>query len=395
MISPTTHATLLLMVKLGTAPQPLGLPEWNVLALWLDERGLRPEHLVQGNADELLRDWDDPRIERERLLRLLDRDHQLAWSVEHWRSADIWILGRSDDAYPSRLKERLRGEAPPVLFGAGEPSLLLAEGIAIVGSRDATVDELRFADDLGAVVSEAGYNVVSGGARGVDERAAQGAFRTGGSVVAVLAESLIRNASKKLYRDHLTQGKLVLTTPYSPDMGFKPYRAMERNAYIYCLSQAGVVVSSTNGSGGTFHGASINLRGGWVPLWVMTTKDPASGNHVLAANGARWLPPLETLNVERLTAPGWTPPDHPPEAPHTGADALPEMSDGEGHRALPSLYGVFVEHWRLLGNDPVTPGTMASALGIHVKQAQEWLDRGVAEGLATKMTSPVRYQLVS
>lgn len=398
MISPTTQATLLLTARIGTTGgiehQPLDLREWNVLAHWLDGRGLRPEDLIQGDADAILSDWEESKIDRERLFRLLDRGPTLALSVERWANAGIWIMGRSDAGYPKRLKERLLGSRPAVLFGAGEPSLLTAPGIAIVGSRDATVDELRFADDLGSVVSEAGYSVVSGGARGIDERAAQGAFRSGGRVVAIVAESLVKNVSKKFYRDHLMSESLVLATPFSPETGFKPGNAMARNKLIYCLSDAAIAVSSTNGSGGTFHGASINLRGGWVPLWVMKTEDPSSGNHVLAANGAHWLPPLEKLNVEQLIDPDWSPPDavfnNFPLVPQTQSE---HSQDDE--QALPSLYQLFLKHWRLQGEGPVTSGTMASALGIHVKQAQEWLDLGVAEGLATKTTKPGKYQLIA
>lgn len=397
-ISPTTHATLLLMARLDATArsehQPLDLREWNVLAHWLVERGLRPEHLVHDSPDAILADWEHPRIDRERLMRLLDRGHQVAWSVEHWRSAGIWILGRSDPEYPKQLRDRLLVSAPTLLFGAGESSLLAGEGIAIVGSRDATVDELRFADDLGAAVGKAGYSVISGGARGVDERAAQGAFQTEGRVVAIIAESLVRNASKKLYRNHLANGTLVLATSFSPDVGFRPGNAMARNAHIYGLAQAAIVVSSTNGSGGTFHGASSNLRSKWkVPLWVVRTADCASGNHVLQKHGAQWLPPPEQLSIDQLKNPAWTPPEPVSDPPSTGPAHELESMEVDG-KLIPSLYELFLEHWRRMGTEPVTPGEMASTLGIHVKQARTWLDLGVDQGLATKVANPARYQLV-
>lgn len=65
---------------------------------------------------------------------------------------------------------------------------------------------------------------------------------------------------------------------------------MERNKYIYCLSDAAVVVCSTPEKGGTWAGADKNLKKKWVPLWVKKTSDSYSGNPNLEKKGAKWLP---------------------------------------------------------------------------------------------------------
>jgi predicted Rossmann fold nucleotide-binding protein DprA/Smf involved in DNA uptake len=282
------------------ASQPLDVGEWNRLARWLAAKDLAPEDLVQEDAAAILEDWDDRRIGRDRLFALLDRGHALAMVVERWLGTGLWILGRSDEDYPARLREHMRESAPPLIFGYGEVRHFRNKGVAIVGSRNAPDYDLQLAGNLGRAVSEAGYNVVSGGARGVDDRAATGAFSAEGTVIAVLADSLVRNAGKKQYRDHLLRGDLVLMTPYSPDSGFSAGNAMSRNRLIYCLSDAAVAVSSANGSGGTFGGATNNLKGGWVPLWVAPTDDPDSGNAILVEQGAGWLPSRATLDIDAL-----------------------------------------------------------------------------------------------
>ena len=63
-----------------------------------------------------------------------------ALAVDKWQRAGLWILTRGDADYPVRLKNRLRTDAPPVLFGCGNKALLQAEGMAIVGSRDAPTE---------------------------------------------------------------------------------------------------------------------------------------------------------------------------------------------------------------------------------------------------------------
>jgi predicted Rossmann fold nucleotide-binding protein DprA/Smf involved in DNA uptake len=181
-------------------------------------------------------------------------------------------------------------------------------GIAVVGSRDATRIDNQIAYTLGRAISAAGYVTVSGGARGIDQHAQNGAFDGDGPVVAVIADSLMRNLVRPRYRNEIEADRLLLLTPYSPDTGFSAGNALGRNRLVYCLADAAIAVCSTNGSGGTYAGATQNLKAGWVPLWVGQTDDPHSGNPALVEAGARWLPPIDGLAIDTL----FTPPTNPP-----------------------------------------------------------------------------------
>jgi predicted Rossmann fold nucleotide-binding protein DprA/Smf involved in DNA uptake len=214
------------------------------------------------------------------------------------------VLNRSEPAYPRRLKERLRSSAPVLLFGYGDITLARRKGVAIVGSRNATRDARDHAHALAERVVAAGYSVVSGGARGIDEVAVDSAIEHGGTAIAVLPASLLRYASKRKLRDFLATERLVLVTPYSPEAGFTAGNAIGRNKLIYCLADTAVAMCSTNGSGGTYAGGIQDLQKQWVPLWVAPTDDPASGNHVLVEAGARWLPTGPSLDVHQLFDPG-------------------------------------------------------------------------------------------
>lgn len=98
---------------------------------------------------------------------LLRRGTALALAMEKWRRSGLWILSRSDAAYPKRLKRKLGQAAPPLLYGAGNPSLLENGGVAIVGSRDVPQAGLEFAQELAHCCVGHGLGVVSGGAKGV------------------------------------------------------------------------------------------------------------------------------------------------------------------------------------------------------------------------------------
>ncbi len=307
---PRTQAVLLLTAYLGkpstSDPRPLSPTEWGRFEVWLKDRALSPESLLQEAPEEVLTDCTDAAITLDRVRFLLDRAGALGLALERWERAGLWVATHYDADYPERLRSKLKTDSPPVLFGCGQRSLLNQRAIAVVGSRDAGQEDLAFATRLGAEAALQGFSVVSGGARGVDEAAMMGALEREGSAVGVLADNLLRTATSSKYRKALMARNLVLVSSFYPEVGFDVGNAMARNKYIYCLSRAAVVVSCTNGKGGTWNGAIENLRKNRVPLWVKDSSVKESGNQTLVARGAKRLPEgqvqLSALAAEEPTA---------------------------------------------------------------------------------------------
>ena len=289
-----TQATMLLTATLGrsdrSGAKPLSIREWARFAVWLKDHELEPASLLKCDLPSVLSGWADGSITVLRLEELLGRGGALGLALERWQRAGLWVMTRSDPEYPRRLKERLGQESPPVLYGCGDKALLNRGGIAVVGSRDASEDDLAFTERLGSDAAGQGVAIVSGGARGVDQRAMLGTLENEGVAVGVLADSLLRSATSAKYRKHVASGRLVLISPFNPEARFNVGNAMTRNRYVYCLSDAAVVISSKTGKGGTWSGAIEDLEVGWVPLWVKRSPDVGSGNPELVARGARWLP---------------------------------------------------------------------------------------------------------
>ena len=77
---------------------------------------------------------------------------------------------------------------------------------------------------------------------------------------------------------------------------------MARNKHVYCLSRAAVVVCSDTGKGGTWAGATEDLKKKWVPVWVKHQADLRSGNRALVERGALALPDADphALRMEEL-----------------------------------------------------------------------------------------------
>ena len=297
--------------------KPLTLTEWNRVAKWLKSKEMTPEQLRTGTVAELLRNRRDKSITAERLKSLLERGLALALSLEKWERSGLWVITRSDPDYPESLKNRLKGCSPAVFFGCGDRSLINAGGLAVVGSRDADAKNISYGALLGAMAVENGCSVISGGAKGVDEAAMFGSLLNGGTAVGVLADGLMSACLSKKYREYLIGRKLALISPHDPEAGFHSGNAMQRNKYIYCLSDAAVVVHSRRGKGGTLNGALENLRKRWTRLWVRPADGQATGNACLAEQGASWLPERvgeidfsdlfserDTRNTETLSASG-------------------------------------------------------------------------------------------
>jgi len=277
---------------------PLALREWNALARKIHDSEIKyPRSLLGLSAEELAKRLGLAATEADRIAHLLGRGGSLALELEHLAASGIWCVTREDDAYPARLRNTLKHQAPPVLFGAGEFEILHKPSIAMVGSRNLDESGESFARSLGALCARHSVAVVSGGARGTDRVAMQAALEAGGRAVGILADSLVRTIRQPDVREFVTDGRLVLLTPYQPDSGFSVGAAMGRNKMIYGAAVYSVVVASDYQKGGTWAGAVETLTAGWCPLFVRSGANVGPGNQELINKGAL---PISDADIEGL-----------------------------------------------------------------------------------------------
>jgi DNA processing protein len=127
-----------------------------------------PELARRGGAARSIRVASEEEIERE---------------LGVARKLGVRFVGWAEPEYPPILREI--ESAPPILAFSGQEAAFRRPAVAIVGSRNASAAGLTFADRLARGLGLAGYVVVSGLARGIDQRAHAATLETG--AVGVLA----------------------------------------------------------------------------------------------------------------------------------------------------------------------------------------------------------------
>jgi predicted Rossmann fold nucleotide-binding protein DprA/Smf involved in DNA uptake len=286
-MSEDAKAILLLCGRFGDRDDsaPLELRDYNKVVQWLVGKNLRPADLFDGAAISALA--AEVGLPQSRLSALMARGVQMGFAVEAWSQIGIWLVSRSDPDYPSRYKARLKDKAPPILFCVGDKSLLAGGGVAMVGSRNVDAEGDDFARQVAAWCATHHVPVVSGGARGVDQTSMSAALETGGLVIGILADSLRKRSVSRDVRNALADGKVLLVSPYYPDAGFSVGNAMGRNKLIYAMADHGLVVSAEYNKGGTWAGATEELkRTDPLPIFVRTSGRVPNGNAKLVQLGA-------------------------------------------------------------------------------------------------------------
>jgi predicted Rossmann fold nucleotide-binding protein DprA/Smf involved in DNA uptake len=426
-----TQAVLLLCGELGqkggNGLKPLGLRQYNALASWLKDEGMRPRDLLTPEGRRRLATVEVREVNSDRVAPLLDRGAALALVTEKWERSGLWIISRSDSCYPERLKRYLGLSTPPLLYGVGSTSQLNRGGLVVVGSRDRSEEDGEFARRVGEHCAKEGIAIISGAAKGIDRDAMSGALEDGGWALGVLAEGLAKTATSGQYRSGLVSDRLTLLSPYDPDSRWFAYTAMERNKLLYGLSDAALVVASSADTGGTWAGACEALQHGRVKVFVKSTGTVAPGNPKLIRTGAIPFPAEPWENLRALfTAPEpkngqlFSPTAQQPPSMEGRTGIVVEAVNGNtvsaercasatvpsfSHTVEPTeetttpataerccdAYYLVVEQMSALLTEPQTDEWLADKMCVRASQIKDWLARGVREGRITKLKKPVLY----
>ncbi|HUN06351.1 MAG TPA: DNA-processing protein DprA [Aggregatilineales bacterium] len=210
----------------------------------------------------------------------------VAQLLPRWQQAGVQIATWNEAIYPARLREI--EDAPPTIFYRGDSLNLPEKTAAIIGTRTPSIEAATRATEVAMQLSEKGYTIVSGLARGIDYRAHQGALAVPcGRTVAVLGSGVLNIYPPESERFAAGIGKRgCLLSEFHPQAGPSPSNLVARNRIITGLSDV-VIVVETSVDGGAMHAARF-ARAQGKPIY--TYASAATGNTALLADGALPLP---------------------------------------------------------------------------------------------------------
>ena len=273
-MNPRERGFALLASHLGDpGRRPLTAPQLRVLAqrmgeLKMDdpERDLEQRDLLAlGYGRELA----------ARIVHLLSQEDVLDYYLEKGRRAGCTPITRVSPEYPLLMRRNLGLDSPGILWAKGDLSLLNTPAAALVGSRDLTPENRRFAAEVGRQTALQGLTLVSGNARGADRTAQEAALEAGGCVISIVADELSRQ----------TPGENILWLSEDGfEEPFSAQRALSRNRCIHAMVWRTFVAQTALNTGGTWDGTVKNLRAGWSGVYCFD--DGSAGMAKLCAMGA-------------------------------------------------------------------------------------------------------------
>jgi len=234
--------TLLAHVRLASVPGVGGLVRRRLL-----ERFGSPQAVFAACPAEL-GDVDRVGVKIVQAIAATARSTIAEETIDLCRRRDVGILYEGAAGYPRLLGQI--DDPPGVLFVRGRFDPCDALAVAVVGARHATAYGRRVAGQLAAALARAGYTVVSGLARGIDQAAHRGALDAGGRTIAVLGSGVLSVYPPEhadLAIEITRQGAVISEAPPlgTPVPGAFP----SRNRIVSGLTLGTVVVEAADRSG--------------------------------------------------------------------------------------------------------------------------------------------------
>jgi DNA processing protein len=270
------------------------------------------------------------------------------------------LLTLADSAYPKRLLEI--PDPPPLLYATGDLSLLAREALAIVGSRNATVQGMANAEAFARELSNSGFVIVSGLALGIDAAAHRGGLSGAARSVAVVGTGLdiVYPARNRALAEELAASGALLS---EFALGTRPLAANfpRRNRLISGLARGVLVVEAALQSGSLITARCALEQGREVFAVPGSIHSPLSkGCHLLIKQGAKLAESARDV-LEEL-----------------GATAPPQVQDTPRPREDSALLAA-------LGYDPVDLDTLCARSGLTAESASAMLLTLELEGVVAKL----------
>lgn len=206
--------------------------------------------------------------------------------LEEVERKGVSLIAFTDPHYPKRL--RGLPDAPVVLYVKGELLPTDEKSLAVIGTRGASIYGAEMSKQLSSDLSQQGFTIVSGLARGIDTAAHQATLEAGGRTIAVIGSGLSKLYPKEnglLAKWISQQGAVISEFPMltPPDRQQFP----QRNRIVSGLSMGVLLVEAPERSGALITVEKALQQGNRAVFALPGRADTPHfrGNHALLKSG--------------------------------------------------------------------------------------------------------------
>ncbi len=285
-----------------------------------------PQAILSASREQLLRARGIGEDTAEAIV-TWEKTIDLAAELKRISDFGCHLLIQSDPEYPELLRQIY--DPPIVLYVKGRLLSKDKNAVAMVGSRMTTHYGVETARKLAYQLAYLGVTVVSGGARGIDSAAHQGALSAKGRTLAILGTGInlvFPPENAELYERIAANGALVTQFPFNRRGDKQSFPI--RNRIVAGMTLGTVVVEANLTSGSLITANFSNEYGRQVFAVPGRIDSPRSkGCHELIKKGAKLCEGAEDIlsEFEYLFPPS----NKPPSAAVTGQLPALELSDNE------------------------------------------------------------------
>src|SRR5437870_1006386 len=302
------------------------------------------EHVGPVRVRQLLEHFGDApailRASKQQLLQARNIGEETAEAIANWeksvgldaelkRIAEFGcrIVTQADAEYPELLRQIY--DPPIVLYVKGELLAKDKNAVAMVGSRMTTLYGTESARKLAYQLGYIGVTVVSGGARGIDSAAHQGALSAKGRTIAVLGTGInivFPSENAELFERIAANGAIITQFPFNRTADKQTFPIRNR---IVAGMTLGTVVVEANLTSGALITANFATEYGRQAFAVPGRIDSprSKGCHALIKKGAKLCEGAEDILSEfEYLFPAS---NRPPAPNETGVLPALELSENE------------------------------------------------------------------
>jgi DNA processing protein len=286
-------------------------------------------------------------------------DEVIAPTLNWLKKDNTHVVTLADETYPKQLLEI--SNPPALLYAIGHLHWLNHPSVAMVGSRSATPQGEKNAEDFAESLCNQGLCVISGMALGIDGAAHRGALKVNGATIAVVGTGLDivyparhRDLAHKIAERGLIISEFPLGTPS------KAQNFPRRNRVISGLSLGCLVVEANIDSGSLITARLATEQGREVFAIPGSIHSPVTkGCHQLIKQGAKLVETTQDILEElKNLLPDNTALTHNSSSTHSPSGLMGKLDSGmtaplEANTVLASM-----------GFDPVNFETLRTLSGL-------------------------------